>query len=102
MQYQLVLQFPADSTTDFNAFIELENLLEIALRDSHLVDGHDIGSGKMNIFIHTNDPIMAFDVARAEITAELLGGLKAAFRKLDGEEYKWIYPMDSPGNFRVA
>ena len=56
MKYQLVLQFYASSIEDFDQLIEIEEMLESTLGNLHEVDGHDFGSGEMNIFIHTNDP----------------------------------------------
>ncbi len=60
MQYQLVLQFPLAEDFDFDALIELETKLTFELGSVHDVDGHDIGSGEVNIFILTNNPDEAF------------------------------------------
>jgi hypothetical protein len=60
MKYQLVLQFFGDSLQDYDALVALEDRLIEALESAHVVDGHDFGSGEMNIFVHTNDPIAAF------------------------------------------
>jgi hypothetical protein len=51
MKIQLVLELPAKTTDDFDLLIELENALIEALANRHSVDGHDFGSGTMNIFI---------------------------------------------------
>jgi hypothetical protein len=60
MKYQLVLQFLGDSLTDHDALIALEDRLTVALEPAHVVDGHDFGSGQMNIFVHSDDPLAAF------------------------------------------
>ena len=64
MKYELVLQFDASNSEDFDQLIAVEDRLESALGNLHEVDGHDFGSGKMNIFIHTNDPDSAFDLIK--------------------------------------
>ena len=53
MKIQLVLELPAQKIDDFELLIELENALIEALESQHRVDGHDFGSGTMNIFIYT-------------------------------------------------
>ena len=50
----LTLQWPASSIEDFDALLNLENALEQALGTSAEVDGHDCGSGQMNVFIYTD------------------------------------------------
>jgi hypothetical protein len=55
MRYQLVLQFAADTLTDYDALVALENQL-IGSLGHDAVDGHDMGSGEANVFIHTTDP----------------------------------------------
>ena len=54
MKNQLVLQFRGDSLEDYDAMISLEDELIETLRDSAKVDGHDVGSGEVNIF-HLHD-----------------------------------------------
>lgn len=60
MKYQLVLQFQGDSLCDYDAMVALEDGLIAALDDSANVDGHDVGSGEVNIFIFTDEPKKAF------------------------------------------
>ena len=102
MEYQLVLQFSISETTDFDELIDLEGRLIVVLGDGHVVDGHDFGSGEMNIFIHTDDPQGAFELCRPVIQSSLQAALKAAYRKLSGDEYFWIYPQYSDSDFSVA
>jgi hypothetical protein len=61
MQFILVLQWPAASLDDYDALIAMEDTLEGALAQGNgVVDGHDFGSGEMNIAIHTDAPLEAF------------------------------------------
>ena len=69
MKYQLVLQFAADSTEDFDRLIELEDRL-IEELDVATVDGHDFGSGEFNIFVLTDDPVTVFGKAHEIVTSQ--------------------------------
>jgi hypothetical protein len=64
MKYRLVLQWPAVSEADYDRLVCLEELIEGGLGDIGIVDGHDIGSGEMNIFVHTDNPKAAFETIR--------------------------------------
>jgi len=66
-----------------------------------VVDGHDIGSGEMNVFIFTNDAKAAFDTTMSLIRAGDLKELVAGYRKFEEEDYT---PMSPPGLecFRVS
>jgi len=64
MKYHLVLQFPGDSRNDLEALLALEDRLIGSLEPEHVVDGHDVGSGEGNIFIHSDNPSAAFELAR--------------------------------------
>lgn len=83
MKYQLILQFDASNIEDFDQLIEIEDKLESALGNLHEVDGHDFGSGEMNIFIHTNDPDSAFELVKNNMDDSVIPKLKVAYRKLD-------------------
>ena len=55
MKYSLVLQWAPSSTLDYDRLIEIEDDLTERLPEC-MVDGHDLGSDEMNIFIFTDDP----------------------------------------------
>ena len=101
MKYQLVLQFDALNTEDFDQLIEIEDRLKSALCNLHEVDGHDFGSGEMNIFIHTNDPESAFELIKNNLDDSVINNLKAAYRKFDREKYQVIWPENFKGDFDV-
>jgi len=54
MKYQLVLQLPASSIRDYDEMVEIEEAIITDLGNFGKVDGHDVGSGEMNIFIFTD------------------------------------------------
>jgi len=103
MNYQLVIQFPLTnaSADDFDRFLMIENELELALRNTHQVDGHHIGAGEMNIFINTNDPDEAFELAKNTLSEKDLEVISVAFRDMEGEEYSVLWPENYDGEFRI-
>ncbi len=68
MRYQLVLQFPASSEEDFEWLVRVEDELINLFDSQHQVDGHDFGSGEMNIFIHTDLPREALEQAKVVLS----------------------------------
>ena len=101
-RYQLVLQLPGDSTQDLEDLVVLEESLMESFRGKpHKVDGHDFGSGTMNVFIHTNDPVAAFVIAKQAIYPLELSKLRAAYRSLLEDEYMPIWPEGTEEDFRL-
>ena len=92
--YQLVVQFAGDDIADFDEIIELEDRLIHGLDDKHLVDGHDVGAGEVNIFVHTNDPILACDDVMGLLCDSQRGTAKIAYRSMDSDEYAVLWPLD--------
>lgn len=93
MKYQLVVQWPADSIKDYDALIEAEDALSEQFTDKHEVDGHDVGSAEMNIFVLTNDFGKAFEEAKVILQAEgLWKGVRLAYRETDKSRYTVLWP----------
>lgn len=93
MRYILVLQWPGDSEADFEALISMERQVDAALGRYASVDGHDFGSGEMNIFIETDRPTEAFaDAANALREGARWGDLRAAYREARGDSYEILWP----------
>jgi len=93
--HQLVLQFPCRSMEEFDAVVGLEDTLIAELPGGIAdVDGHDSGSGEANIFILTSEPRKTFERAHAVISRDsrLASVLRAAYRRLDAEEYSVLWP----------
>ena len=101
MRHILVLQWPGSSEADFEELVRMEDELERSLSESAIVDGHDFGSGEMNIFIETDEPARAF----AEIQAVLgqrprWADVRAAHREATGDTYTVLWPVGQT-EFRV-
>ena len=77
MKYQLVLQFSADSLTDYDRLVSLEDKLIEELSGSANIDGHDFGSGEFNIFILSDEPAA---IIRGPLLGE--GGWRGRGRRL--------------------
>jgi hypothetical protein len=92
-QQQLVLQWPATTIKDYDALIELENSIIAGIGTLGEVDGHDMGSGEMNIFIHTDHPKLAFEQIKLLLgTKDFMPELKAAYRDVGKDNFTIIYP----------
>ncbi len=95
MKYQLVLQWPAASIKDYDTMIEIEDVLTENLSKNSDVDGHDAGSGEMNIFIQTDDPVMAFNEAKATLgSRDFWVDARVAYRETVKSEYTILWPPD--------
>src|ERR1700685_2113437 len=53
MKFQVLLQWPASSVSDYDGIIAVEDLLTEKLTERSEGDGHDFGSDQANIFVHT-------------------------------------------------
>jgi hypothetical protein len=95
VRYILVLQWPGNSESDFDALISMEAQLDGALGRYASVDGHDFGSGEMNIFIETDRPAEAFaDAANVLREGPRWADLRAAYREtLGGGPYEILWPQ---------
>jgi hypothetical protein len=95
MKYLLVLQWPAASIKDYDALIEIEDLLTEKLSKDSDVDGHDAGSGEMNIFINTNNPAAAFKEIQATLgSRDFWVDARVAYREATKSNYTVLWPKD--------
>ncbi len=93
MSHILVLQWPGSSEAQFDELIEMEDELEQALADSASVDGHDFGSGEMNIFIETDQPTRTFAAAQEVLShRSSWADVRAAYREATGDKYTVLWP----------
>lgn len=106
MKYQLVLQFDGSAIEDFDELLKLELDLGIDLgldlENKHVIEGHDLDSNGINLFIHTDVPEKAFAIAEKLLANTTIRGLVAAYRDFDAEEYTVLYPEDYGKAFGIA
>jgi hypothetical protein len=91
MKYLFVLQFK-EKMYAYDELIELENFLIEELKNVGIVDGHDIGSGEINIFILTNDIDKVFNKLKVHLDCKFKKTTKVAYREIDGDQYYVLYP----------
>jgi hypothetical protein len=96
------LQFSVDTEDAFERGITLEEHLDAVLSGTAEVDGHDVGSGEMNIFIFTPNPAATFERCLPELASSSLRLLGAAHREISAESYQRIWPADSSIPFVIA
>lgn len=95
MRYQLVVQFAAASLGDFDDLMTFEEALMKEMRGSSLVDGHDFGSGEMNIFVFTDHPDSALRQVQ-DVAGKIhpKREMKVAYRELEQAEFHILWPPD--------
>lgn len=100
--YQLVVQFQDGGWDPFPLLDELETAIEEKLNPGDGVDGHDVGSGTVNVFIETSDPGQVFSWLRGLLeTRGLLSAVNVAYRRLDSESFTRLWPISSPEPFSL-
>ena len=95
MKYQLVIQFPEELYSDLDWIADLEDQLDESFVDAE-VDGHDIGSGEVNIFIHATDPVNTFSNSKKYFkrrTEWILKNIKVAYREIGRDAYIPLWPV---------
>jgi len=87
---------------NYDTLIETEDLLLEKLTRQSRVDGHDVGSGEMNIFILTDDPFESFNEVKSVLGGrEVWVDVRAAYRDVSRSEYAILWPKDL-SQFEVA
>ncbi|MES2317930.1 MAG: hypothetical protein V4631_10590 [Pseudomonadota bacterium] len=102
-RFQLSLQFPGASLSDYHAMLELQQLLALELGSSATVAGHDMADGETSIFLHTQDPESTFERCKPVLLRmQALAGLTAAYRCLNSDDYQILWPQQFAGRFAAA
>ena len=98
MKYELVLQFRMNDgdLRQFDAITARESEMEKWLEPDAEVDGHDSGSGEMNIFLHTDRPVETFERAKLLIDSRPgVGEVQIAYQSMDSVgDYVILWPPE--------
>lgn len=104
-QNQIIIQIPVTESTDFDVLLHIEETLFKAFpkSDFAVVEGHEFGDGRFNIFI---DPKSAWEpvVEHAKAALELRGVLGEALiatRAAPGGRPVVVWPEGHAGDFRL-
>ena len=102
---RVVVQLPVCEATDFDSLVQIENgLIEIlAKHRGARVDGHEIGRGRFNVFIVSDEPWPSmFGRIRAFLEFRgVLGDAVIATRHVEGEGYQVLWPPDHGHAFEL-
>ncbi len=95
LRFQLVVQFDYSSVSDRAFLLRFEEDLRKQIEGHSEVDGHDFGSGEMNIFIFTDEPqqVCAFVIEAARKVAKT-PPMRMAYRLLQADEYEVLWPPE--------
>lgn len=92
MKYQFVIQFSEENYSDIDWIANIEDKLDECLVNAE-VDGHDIGSGEVNIFIHTDTPVDTFEVVKKTLQKNsILVDAKIAYSEIDKDNFVCLWP----------
>lgn len=94
MKYQLVLQWPSSRLADYDEMIRIEDALIEGLGEEHEVDGHDEGTGEVNIFIRTNTPSEVFSRIKEIINKDAFKDVRIAYREVSKSAYTILWPRN--------
>lgn len=102
--YQFVIQFPESAFSASDDLVRYEDALISVLGETHDLDGHDIGSGEVNFFVFTDDPVGALDMIRKAMGGVLLSHpeVRAAARLIDDEIYQPLWPLGDVRDFDIV
>jgi hypothetical protein len=102
MKYQLVLQWSGSSLKDYDEMIAMENKLIENLSEGAEVDGHDTGSGEVNLFILTDNPELTFSEVKAILgSSDRWLSVRVAYREVAKSRYTILWPEGLTA-FRIA
>jgi hypothetical protein len=97
---QLVLEFSGDSPEQFEKVVALQEEMEASLISGE-VDGNDVGSGVVNIFIITKSPNQCFSEALTYVEKHGLRPSAAGMRDLKKEDYIRLWPKGEKAPFTL-
>jgi hypothetical protein len=102
MDYQLVVKFWRKSLDDENFVATIQDELKEVLGESAVLDGYDISSKEINLFVITPDPKHSFRRVKTVIENRgTLRGVSAAYRLVGGARFNSLWPLRSTRKFKL-
>jgi hypothetical protein len=101
VEFLLVLPVPGSSVRDREEVMHLEERVSAALGEGATVDRHDAGAGQTDFLILTKSPLEAYDALRGLGDFDARPELRAAYRRLDNEDYEVFY-REASFRFHIA
>jgi hypothetical protein len=101
--YQLVLQFPETFFAELGELHAFEERVMRSLPRTASVDGHDVGSGTINVFVDTDYPKATFDVIYRRVTTRVIQAkLRVAYRAVASDDWVNLWPRRDPRPFDLT
>ena len=102
MDYQLVIKFWRKSLEDEAFLATIEGELKEALGATAEVDGFDVSSKEINLFVLTDDPRHSFRRVRSVLEKMgIVHGVSAAFRLVGGARFTSLWPLRATRKFTL-
>lgn len=100
--FQLVIQFGEELILHSDIAKQLEQELSAVLAHHAVVDGHDVGQGKLNIFIICSQPELVLEPILALLERhQLLSQAKVASTRFNEDDYKLHWPTRCEVRFEL-
>lgn len=102
MQYQLIIKFWRQSLADEEFLATIEAELKQALGNAVELEGYDISSKEINLFMMTAEPRDTFRRARSILEKRgVVNGVSAAYRLVGGARFISLWPLRSSRKFTL-
>ncbi len=96
-----MLPVPGSDLRGRDEVLHLEERVSQALGERGRVDRYDTGAGETDFLILTKNPLEAYDALRGIDEFEVRPQLRAAYRRLDNEDYE-VFCQESSFRFHIA
>jgi hypothetical protein len=101
VEFLLVLPVPGSSIRGRDEVRDLEERVSAAVGPNGIVDHHYTVTGETDFLIFTKKPLEAYDALRGLADFDTRPELRAAYRRLDDEDYEVFY-RESSFRFHIA
>jgi hypothetical protein len=92
LEQQLVLQFDLSAPDDYDAVLAVEEELTAALADMAEVEGHNVCTRMMHVFIWCDEADETFTSVREIVDPGLLDHARAGWRHADEDAFTPLWP----------
>jgi len=102
MDYQLVIKFWRKSLRDEGFLATIESELQAVLGESATLDGYDVSTDEINLFVITQDPRHSFRRLKPVLESRCsLQGVSAASRLAGGAHFTSLWPPRVTRKFKL-
>jgi hypothetical protein len=102
MDYQLVIKFWRKSLRDEDFLATIESELQAVLGEAATLDGYDVSTDEINLFVITQDPKHSFRRLKPVLERRCtLQGVSAASRLAGGAHFTSLWPPRLTRKFKL-